>query len=95
MSGNKDEAIMQEGRQEFFEGAGNVETALNENGVLLGDSLTAADIFCGCYLAYGFLTTEQAGKRPPLVWSLNNLALTEQFPKLAQWYDKLKIHDKF
>jgi glutathione S-transferase len=77
-------------RDRFFEGAHQVESALNTSGYLVGDRITAADIFCGCYLAYGFLTPEEAGSRPPMVWAARNLSLAETMPKLAVWFGQLR-----
>jgi glutathione S-transferase len=46
---------MYEAKEEFIDGALSFQEALYEHRVLIDNRLTAADIFCGCYLAYTFL----------------------------------------
>lgn len=89
-TGEMNQTILDESKQSYFDGARQVEQALNEHGVLIGDSLTAADIFCACYLAYGFLTEAEAGKRPPMVWALNNISLAQDMPALSTWFERLR-----
>ena len=89
-SGTMDAAVIEDGRQGFLAGAKVVEDSLNEHGVLVGENLSAADIFCACYLAYGFLTEAEAEGRPPLMWSLENLSIAGSFPDLARWFERLR-----
>ncbi|MCU0756097.1 MAG: glutathione S-transferase family protein [Xanthomonadales bacterium] len=89
-AGDNDGPLIQAARERFFEGARQIESAINPAGVLVGNRLSAADIFCGCYLAYGFLTAEEAGSRPPMVWAARHLSLAETLPKLAVWFGQLR-----
>jgi glutathione S-transferase len=92
-SGEMNADIIAAAKSAFFAAATTVDNSINKHGYLVGDSLTAADVFCGCYLAYGFLTDAEAGKRPPLVWAKNNIALTESHPKLTTWFEQLRALD--
>ena len=89
-SGEMDPDILRSGKDAFFASATEVENSINQHGFLVGNKLTAADIFCGCYLAYGFLTEAEAGKRPPMVWARENIALDQSHPKLAIWFEQLR-----
>jgi glutathione S-transferase len=89
-SGRLDAGVLDVAREKFFQGAANVESGLNEHGVLVSGQITAADIFCGCYLAYGFLTEQEAGSRPPMVWAKENIALADSMPKLSTWFERLR-----
>jgi glutathione S-transferase len=93
-SGSMDETIIAQCKAVFMQGASHVESALNEHGFLIGERLTAADIFCGCYLAYGFLTAQEAGSRPLSLWALKNIALAPSHPKLSVWFEQLRAVDK-
>lgn len=92
-SGQADGDAIARARDQFFDGARHVEAALNPAGFLVGERLTAADIFCACYLAYGFLTAAEAGSRPPMLWALNHLSLAESLPRLAAWFEQLRRLD--
>jgi glutathione S-transferase len=94
-AGRLDSPEIREARDRFFAAAHKVQDSLNEQEVLVGTTLSAADIFCGCYLAYGFLTPAQAGKRPPMVWSLQNLNLAQDpsLARLTAWFERLRPLD--
>lgn len=92
-SGQADSDAIARARDQFFDGARQVEAALNPAGFLVGERLTAADVFCACYLAYGFLTAAEAGSRPPMLWALNHLSLAEPLPRLAAWFEQLRRLD--
>jgi glutathione S-transferase len=92
-SGQADGEAIASARDKFFDGARQVEAALNSAGYLIADRPTAADIFCGSYLAYGFLTAAEAGSRPAMLWALNNLSLAEPLPQLALWFEQLRRLD--
>jgi glutathione S-transferase len=94
-SSQPDAARIAEGKERFIAGAATVQQALNGHGVLVGQALSAADIFCGCYLAYAFLTEEEAAGWPGLEWSLRNLSLLDDpgFGRLAAWFERLRVLD--
>ena len=92
-SGRMDADALAEGRTAFLAGATLVESSLNDSGWLLGDDLGAADIFCACYLAYGFLTEAAVAARPPLAWCREHLTLTASHPKLASWWEAFARFD--
>ena len=89
-TGEMNPDIIADAKQAFFAAATTVEESINSEGYLVGNRLTAADIFCGCYLAYGFLSEAEAGKRPPMVWSRANIALAQTHPKLSTWFEQLR-----
>lgn len=94
-SGNKEGEAVDAAKALYFAGAKQVQDALNEHGVLVGTALSAADIFCGCYLAYAFLSPAQAAGKPPLLWSLENLSLMRDasMTPLCTWFERLRVLD--
>lgn len=93
-SGSLDETIVDEARREYWAAGRAVEESLNEHGVLVGNAITAADIFCASYLFYGYVTPELARDRPGLKWCAAHFTMDPALERLKAWFDEIHLYDQ-
>ncbi len=94
LSGDPRKDALDAASQAFDEQLEKLDAALADTGYLVGERITAADVFCAGMLGVANLTERAAKKHPVLAVFFETLRLNEELESLTRWWNEINAFDR-
>ncbi|HHI78601.1 MAG TPA: glutathione S-transferase family protein [Planctomycetes bacterium] len=91
-SGGEDDARVREAAAEMTEASAELEKRLEGRDWLVGDSMTAADIFNACFLGFSCFPENVAHSNKIWPWFYERFRLGEGRPRCREWVSRVFAH---
>lgn len=90
----RDEAVIAHANQLLGKACGEIQAELGQEGALVGESVSAADIQAASFLALADLSPEQASSHPILEFFKTHLTIPAQFEAVTAWFRRINAFDR-